>query len=182
MLVAAMCLIRTVMIEREPDALTVRLIRPAAPPRALPSPPLMVRLTAPSITMALPVVPAIEVKPAPIPTPAAPSPPDPPVAASAPERETLAVELQLQCPERYPPRYPPAARRAREQGDVRMRVAIDEAGRIDSVQIVQSSGSARLDEAAREAVRLWRCQPAQRDGRAVKAVAMQTLAFVLEHP
>ena len=62
-----------------------------------------------------------------------------------------------------------------------MKVEIDELGRIESVAIVESSGSARLDDAARDAIRSWRCQPAEREGRPVKAVALQTMAFVLEH-
>ena len=103
------------------------------------------------------------------------------VASRSTGPETLAGQLELQCPERHPPRYPPTSRREREQGEVRMKVEIDELGRIESVAIVESSGSARLDDAARDAIRSWRCQPAEREGRPVKAVALQTMAFVLEH-
>jgi protein TonB len=94
--------------------------------------------------------------------------------------EILGAELAVQCIERAPPRYPPQAKRQREQGEVRLRVELDESGRVDRVAIVSSSGSARLDEAALTAVESWRCRPAQRDGQPVRAVALQSLAFVLE--
>ncbi|MBS0380506.1 MAG: TonB family protein [Proteobacteria bacterium] len=90
-------------------------------------------------------------------------------------------ELATLCPQRNPPEYPPAARREREQGEVRLRVELDDHGRIEHVSVVSSSGSRRLDEAARLAVETWRCRPAERDGHGVRSIALQTLAFVLEH-
>ena len=63
---------------------------------------------------------------------------------------------------------------------MRLKVELDESGRIDRITIVSSSGSPRLDEAARAAIASWRCRPAQHDGQPVRAVALQSLAFVLE--
>ena len=102
-----------------------------------------------------------------------PSQPDPPALESGPA-------LELLCPQRDPPLYPALSRREREQGEVRLRVELDESGRIDTVTVVSSSGSRRLDEAARQAVRSWRCRPAERDGHGVRAVAWQTLGFELD--
>ena len=120
-------------------------------------------------------IPAIEDAPAP-----SPEVQIAPPAASLAVTEPLGTELAIQCPQRTPPRYPPLAKRQREQGEVRLRVELDEAGRIDRITIVSSSGSPRLDEAARIAIESWRCRPAERDGQPVRAVALQSLAFVLE--
>ena len=94
--------------------------------------------------------------------------------------QALGTALEVQCPDRTPPRYPPLAKRQREQGEVRLRVELDESGRVDRVTIVSSSGSPRLDAAARTAIESWRCRPAEHDGQPVRAVALQSLAFVLE--
>jgi protein TonB len=46
--------------------------------------------------------------------------------------------------------------------------------------VVTSSGFDRLDAAALAAVRTWRCRAAQRDGQAVRSVALQPFDFTLE--
>jgi len=102
-----------------------------------------------------------------------------PIAVSPASNDVQTFDLEVQCPQRAPPAYPPLARRLREQGEVRLRVEIDVQGNIESVAIVNSSGSPRLDAAAQAAIQTWRCKPAERDGRKVRAVAEQTLAFVL---
>jgi len=66
-----------------------------------------------------------------------------------------------------PPRYPAGALRRGESGTVMVRVEVDASGMPAGVALVQRSGSRDLDRAAMEAVRGWRFQPAQRDGRAV---------------
>ena len=86
----------------------------------------------------------------------------------------------MACPERTPPAYPPLARRLGETGKVVLRVELDESGRVSAAQVLTGSGSARLDAAALAAVRTWRCQPARRDGQAVRAVATQPFNFTLE--
>ena len=127
--------------------------------------------------------PAEAVEPLPPPV-IAPSPPEPPALPPAPPQPagpvTLASELALTCPERMPPAYPPLARRLGETGKVVLRVELDETGRVSAAQVLTSSGSNRLDAAALAAVRTWRCQPAQRDGQAVRSVAMQPFKFTLE--
>lgn len=92
----------------------------------------------------------------------------------------LADELAVYCPQRTPPAYPPQSRRLREQGEVTLRVELDESGQVRAATVVRSSGSVRLDESAHDAVMSWRCTGARRDGRPVRAVAIQTLAFVLK--
>jgi periplasmic protein TonB len=101
-------------------------------------------------------------------------------ATTAPPSENLISDLSLQCPERSAPRYPPLSKRQHEQGEVVLRVELDESGRVALVSVLHSSGSSRLDEAARTAVETWHCRPAERQGRSVRAVALQSLEFVLE--
>jgi protein TonB len=107
--------------------------------------------------------------------------PEPTAMPAAPtiDRPVASADLGVQCPDRQPPHYPAQSRREREQGEVVLRVLIDDTGHIGSVTIVRSSGSRRLDEAARTAVESWHCSPAQRDGHNVPAAALQTLAFEL---
>ena len=181
LLLAAAWFARLELPRHEDEALMVTLVRDPAPIRdeRLAAPP-PVRLVAPVPAVIVDNIPAIE-----IPVIEAASAPTPAVhvasATPAPAApENLGTELAVQCPERTAPRYPPLAKRQREQGEVRLRVELDESGRIDRVTIVSSSGSSRLDDAARAAIESWRCRPAQHDGQPVRAVALQSLAFVLE--
>lgn len=174
---------RVIVTRAELPSLTVDLVAPDRSPAEVPvTPPVMARLSAPSVE--LPIPPSIAISPnaseAPLHgTVNAASTPEAP-ATSESIVEPAGVDLELQCPRRNPPSYPPQARHDREQGDVRLRVEIDESGRIASANVVTSSGSRRLDEAARTAVLSWHCTPARIDGRPVRAVAFQTLSFVLE--
>jgi len=160
--------------------ITVMMIREERRPVREPAPtPIAFHLVAPQVELPVIGSPAIELPADVVRTSTPSAAPMVPAATQSSGTETLTGELELQCPQREPPHYPALSRRKHEQGEVRMRVEIDEEGRIDSVTIVASSGSPRLDEAAREAVAAWRCQPAERDGRVVRAVAFQTMAFVL---
>lgn len=67
-----------------------------------------------------------------------------------------AVAQDLKASTRVEPTYPSASRRAGEEGTVRLKVLVDEKGRPRDVTIANSSGFARLDQAALEAVRKWR--------------------------
>ena len=184
LLLAAAWIARVELPPHQEEPLTVAIVsEPKAVRDETPPAPLPVRLIAPIPVAIVDNVPAIE-----IPVIEAPAAPVPSasvhVVSAAPNEaapEKLGTELEVQCPERSPPQYPPLAKRQREQGEVRLRVELDESGRIDQVTIVSSSGSPRLDEAARIAIESWRCKPAERDGQPVRAVALQSLAFVLDH-
>jgi protein TonB len=67
-----------------------------------------------------------------------------------------AVAQELKTSHRVDPTYPPTSRRLGEEGTVRLKVLVDERGRPQDVQIAQSSGFARLDDAAKYAVRRWK--------------------------
>jgi protein TonB len=92
----------------------------------------------------------------------------------------LSWDLAVSCPQRSPPAYPSISRRLGEEGKAVLQVELDEHGQVDRATVKSSSGYARLDEAALSAVRHWRCNPATRDGAAVRAVAIQPFNFVLE--
>jgi len=123
---------------------------------------------------------------APQPTP--PSPPAPPAPPSAPPATTPAVNLgnadedqgplsvtgSIVVPPRpdavfhnKPPGYPAEAARRRHEGTVLVRARVTEAGVPGQVDVVTSSGDASLDRAARDAVQLWRFEPARSNGMPV---------------
>ena len=93
---------------------------------------------------------------------------------------TLTSDLALVCTVRNPPPYPSVSRRLGETGKVVLRVELDETGRVGAAKVITSSGHPRLDAAALAAVNTWRCQPPQRDGQAVRSVALQPFEFTLE--
>ena len=113
-----------------------------------------------------PPAPAIEAPAAPVPKPVGPV--------------TLDSELSASCPDRAAPGYPLLSRRMGEAGSAVVRVELDEQGHVSSARVATGSGFARLDEAALAAVKTWRCNPAQRNGQAVRAVALQAFKFVLQ--
>lgn len=53
------------------------------------------------------------------------------------------------------PFYPLASRRKGEEGDVVLRVALSDSGRVSDISVEESSGSAALDRAAMQAVKQW---------------------------
>ena len=111
---------------------------------------------------------------------APPTPPAPPAPPLPAQPVMLSGELSVSCPERSPPNYPVRSRRLNEQGRVLLRVELGEDGHVSGVAIKTSSGFTSLDEAAVSAVKTWRCKPAIQNGVAVRAVALQPFAFILE--
>lgn len=65
------------------------------------------------------------------------------------------------------PEYPSAAKRAEEQGTVVLLFLVGPDGKVKESKVQSSSGSARLDEAARNALSLCRFTPGTVDGKAV---------------
>ena len=121
--------------------------------------------------------------PAPKPMPVIETPYAPSAAPAPPKLDgpvSLGGELSVACPERTAPRYPSASRRMGEEGTVVLRVELDEAGHVTHARVQTGSGHARLDETAIATVQTWRCTPALRDGRPVRAIALQPFKFVLQ--
>jgi protein TonB len=153
------------------------VIPPPPKPRVKPQP----RLPDPPPVVAAPVEAPTPVEVAP-PPPPAPPPPQPtpmqavPLAAVA----VTAPIFNADYLDNPPPAYPMRSRRLGEQGRVVLRVLVNPAGSADEVQVQQSSGFLRLDDAARETVARWRFVPAKRGERPVPAWVLIPVSFKLE--
>ena len=77
--------------------------------------------------------------------------------------------------------YPPLSKKLREQGKVILRVLIDEQGRAADIQVQSSSGYARLDSAAQQAVRLAEFKPYQTGGVTHRVYVTIPLEFALKY-
>jgi protein TonB len=108
------------------------------------------------------------------PAPAMSAPPPPP---SQPKTVSTGVEY-LQAPA---PEYPPIARRMGEEGRVTLRVLVNENGRPTRVDVQKTSGSPRLDEAARQAVLHAMFKPHIEDGKAISVYAIVPITFHLDN-
>ncbi|HJV48801.1 MAG TPA: energy transducer TonB [Geothrix sp.] len=83
----------------------------------------------------------------------------------------------LQNPE---PGYPALSRRFGEEGRVILRVLVNPEGQPEQVEVRQSSGHARLDQAALGTVRRWRFTPARRGSERLAAWVLVPLSFQLD--
>jgi len=77
------------------------------------------------------------------------------------------------------PKYPPLARRFKEQGVVLVRVHVLPSGDPDEIELKRSSGSERLDQAALTVVKQWRFVPAKQGSDAVAAWVVVPISFSL---
>jgi protein TonB len=151
-------------------------VPPKSQPVKKPQPRQLVAET-PAVLESEPVAPPPEPEREPEPVAAAEPPPAPQMPAGP---VTLSSELSVACPELNAPAYPALSRRLGEEGKLVLRVELDEKGRVNVAQVVNSSGFKRLDEAAMTAVKTWRCNPPVRNGQPVRAVALQPFNFVLQ--
>lgn len=165
--------------------------------------PIMVDLISPPEIEPKPEVPVEIVPPKPRPKPVVkpqPKPPEPLPVVTAPV-ETPSPIVAVPPPEPVPPpvvvevsppifnaayldnpqpRYPPLSRRIGEQGRVILRVLVTPAGSAQQIEVRASSGHARLDDAAREAVRQWKFVPAKRGEQPVAAWVLIPVSFRLD--
>ncbi|KGX12263.1 hypothetical protein X986_2742 [Burkholderia pseudomallei] len=75
--------------------------------------------------------------------------------------------------------YPSMSKRRGETGVVKVRFVVGLTGKIESAQVVQSSGFARLDDAALDAIRSSPCQPYLQNGQPMRAAYTQPYDFTL---
>jgi periplasmic protein TonB len=172
-----------------PQAVYVSFVTPPPPPKAPPpAAPKTVSL-APPPTVA-PPPPVVQIAPVqntitlPPPAPAAApekaavvvaavAPAAPP--STGPKTVTSDVEY-IQPPQ---PVYPAQSKRLGEQGKVVLRVLVNEKGQADQVIVQSSSGSARLDEAGRQAALRARFKPYVENGHPVAVFVIVPLNFEL---
>ncbi|MFT3954072.1 MAG: energy transducer TonB [Piscinibacter sp.] len=176
--------------------LFVDLIAPPAPEQ--PRPPEPPAPPPPKPLPKTPPPPAPLIAAAPTPTPAAPAfvAPEPPRELAPPEQVAVVAEPAPPAPPPPPARelpasaiqyleppapvYPRASRRLNESGLVIVRVFVDADGAPRQLQIAQSSGFVRLDEAALEGVRRARFKPPTENGRPTAGWARIPIPFELE--
>ncbi|MDY6947918.1 MAG: energy transducer TonB [Pseudomonadota bacterium] len=147
------------------------------PDRALPE----VSVVTPQPLMQLPDLPQIDIPNDAPPAPRAITIPlhTPPPAAQSEDRSTPKLVSTVEYVREPAPRYPPQSRRLREQGLVVLRVVIDEQGEASSIEIETSSGHARLDDAARDAVLRAAFRPYVEDGAPRRALVLIPIEFAL---
>lgn len=97
-------------------------------------------------------------------------------AAPAPVAEVFVPPSFLS---RQEPAYPERARRAGVEGTVGVRIALAPDGSVRQVELMQSSGSRHLDEAALAAARASTFSPASRNREPVEAEAIASYRFEL---
>jgi protein TonB len=77
------------------------------------------------------------------------------------------------------PEYPRLSKRSGEEGSVLCRLHIDTRGAVVEVEIVESSGHPRLDEAAKQTLAGWRFEPPRQAGQPVPAQVLHRVTFRL---
>lgn len=156
---------------------------PASPPPKPVPPKPVVAVFAPPPLIATPAL-----KPAPITTQPEPVQATPSLSNErdtaepvqpAPSRTVSAGDLSTSMVHAPPPRYPRESRRQREQGTVILRILLDTDGGVAEIGIARSSGHRRLDQAALDAVKKWRWQPAIRQGVPVQVRGSVEIPFVI---
>ena len=145
---------------------------PPPPPKLVTPPPPFVPPPEVNIQMPIQTAPTITaVAPTPPPKPA-------PVVPTAPRVvDTAPVVNAASCDK---PEYPPAARRANETGTVLLNFLIDVNGKVIESRVERSSGSRRLDEAARQGLELCTFRPATAGGQPTRAWARIEYVWRLE--
>jgi periplasmic protein TonB len=138
----------------------------------------------------------------PSPDPAQPSAPTPPVATPPEQQAMRAPEINLPGNDaetnalvignhvipasidarsrNREPVYPPDAVRRAEQGAVILLIHVSPEGLASGVDVLESSGHASLDRAARDAVTAWHFLPAVKDGRPIPFDMPMRVTFQLE--
>jgi periplasmic protein TonB len=156
-------------------------VQPAKPlPRASAAP--VVRRSSPAKQPAVQTAaPAAAQAPASVASTSQPPTPATEAAAPAPAPASFTAArfdaAYLQNPE---PVFPLLSRKLQEEGKVLLLVQVSANGEPESVQVKQSSGYFRLDDAALKAVRKWRFAPARRGTEAIASSITVPLVFRLD--
>jgi protein TonB len=164
--------------ENTVEALLLADNKPATPPPPAPKTPPPPKPTTPTVAPApLPpptsTTPAITAPPAPAATPAPAAPAD----AANPVRTTATRQAGGNCAE---PNYPSASRRLEEEGTVTLKFLISTEGKVKEALVDKSSGFARLDEAAKNALSKCQFRPGTADGKPEESWAVIRYTWRLE--
>jgi len=159
------------------------------PPEPVPQPPKPTTPTRSSVDRTIPIVPTPHppdqtfdrtpalnpgpivgpsVDPGPIVTPIIPSPP-------------VRVAARFATPDwLVRPPYPADKQRLEEEATLKLRLSIDERGRVVAVEPIGRADPSFLEAARRHLIAKWRYRPATEDGRPVSSSTVITLRFELE--
>ena len=170
--------------------LIVRIVAPPAQEHAqqVPPKPTLHKQSVPKLHLDLP---PIAIAPRESPRPVVPPVSSAPVAPASPQPEARAERdappVAITPPvfnadylDNPAPAYPAPSRRMREQGRVILRVLVRPNGTPAQVQVRTSSGHARLDDAARDAVLRWKFVPAKRGAEPIEEWVLIPVSFRLE--
>jgi len=97
-----------------------------------------------------------------------------PVASAGDNGATPPVLVKLSKPE-----YPELARKMRVEGDIVMKLTVDDSGKVTNVELVKGVGRGGLDDVAMSAARSAHFRPATRAGAAVMGTYVLTIPFRL---
>jgi periplasmic protein TonB len=177
-------------VEALPKEIVATFITSEPAPKPQPAAPKTVPVVKKAVTPPTPAVPVVNNTPSekaitvpsapPAPAPAEPSAPAVAAAAPAPSAAPKTITSGIEYLQAPRPEYPPIARRMGEEGKAVLRVLVNDKGRPERVDLQQTSGSARLDEAARQAVLRAVFKPFIEDGKAVSAYAIVPIRFQLD--
>lgn len=92
----------------------------------------------------------------------------------------VAVERMPTPVQQVKPRYPLAARRRGQSGQVLLRLFVDKEGAVREVTVVRAEPAGLFEDAAVEAVRKWRFAPAMAHGAAVGMWMTLPVRFALD--
>lgn len=144
----------------------------APPPPFIPPPEVVVATPPPTETIQVTtaVVPQVVERMVPTapPDPASTAPVNTPRAAE-PVKEPARVAAERDKSSCEDPEYPPTSRRNEEQGTVILRFLVDVSGHVVDGKVATSSGSSRLDRAAKDAFSQCTFKPATVDGKPEQA-------------
>lgn len=168
----------------EPLPMEVVIVQP--PPTSLPATPTpkvpLPTMKQPEIRLPTPptvdvITVRLEEKPAP--PPVAVAPVAVPVETPAAPKNDEPPRFGMAYLNNPAPVYPVMSRRGHEQGRVLLRVSVSAAGTVDAIEVQQSSGFPRLDQAALSTVQRWRFQPARSGNQPVPGKALVPIDFEL---
>jgi len=110
--------------------------------------------------------------------PSAPAAPSGPAVAAVPN-DGITQRAMPRGGYQYRPSYPASARNLGIQGTTLLSILVDNDGRVADVVVKQSAGHPDLDQAAADAVRRWRFEPARRGSEPVAMWVLLPVEFKL---
>ncbi|HVH38195.1 MAG TPA: energy transducer TonB [Sphingomicrobium sp.] len=188
---AALMTAKMDIIPKDKDGIDVTFIDPIKPPPE-PTPPPPPSSSTPSpqpptvIDTVKPIVPINPIGPIAVDPPIDPTPIIPiagggTVVATNPIHEPVRVAPRFNTPDwLLRPPYPPSMQAREIEATLKLRLRIDDHGRVVAVDPVGRADPAFLEAARRHLIAKWRYKPATEDGRPVGSSTVITLRFELE--